>query len=195
MQKRLEFFFDVVSTYSYLAHTQLDTIAARTGAEIVWRPMLLGGVFKATGNTSPIENPRKAPYLLMDAHRWAKHYGVPFNMPASFPFNSVKPLRMILVAEKSGRGVAAAKAAFRLAWSEGKDIADEANLRAIAEAAGLDATAALAQIDEPSVKDALRANTDDAVRRGVFGAPAFFVGEELFWGNDRLHFVEAALRA
>lgn len=191
----LEFYFDLVSTYSYLASTQMDALAARTGATVVWKPFLLGAVFKATANQSPITNPTKAPHVLKDAMRWADYYGVPFVVPPTFPFNSIKALRLVLVADRQGKGTAAAKAAFQRAWGEGKDIGDEAELRVIAERAGLDPSAALAAIEEPAIKDALRKNTEDAVARGAFGAPSFFVGDELFWGNDRLMFVEKALKA
>jgi 2-hydroxychromene-2-carboxylate isomerase len=191
--KTLEFFYDFVSTYSYLASTQMDALAARTGAEIRWRPFLLGAVFKTTGNTSPINNPTKAPYVVLDATRWAEHYGVPLKVSQYFPFLSVKALRLAIVAEKSNRHVALAKLAFRAAWADEKDMNDVGVLRAIAADAGLDADRALAEIDAPDVKDALRKNTDEALARGVFGAPAFFVGDELFWGNDRLLFVEKAL--
>jgi 2-hydroxychromene-2-carboxylate isomerase len=112
-------------------------------------------------------------------------------MPSHFPLNTIKALRLVLVDEKQAE--ATALAAFRALWAEDRNIAEEPELRRIAEAGGLDATTALAAIEDVRVKDKLRANTDEAIARGAFGAPTLVVDEQLFWGNDRLHFVEAAL--
>lgn len=192
--RSLEFFFDLSSPYSYLAATQLPALAARAGAEIAWRPMVLHAVFKATGNDMPARVEAKARYMLADLERWAHHYGVPFRFSSHFPANTIKAMRLILVAGGEGRAGDAAIAAFRAMWVEDRDIAAPAELSAIARRVGLDPEAALAAIESPEVKDQLRANTDEAIRRGAFGAPAIMVGDELFWGNDRLHFVEEALR-
>jgi 2-hydroxychromene-2-carboxylate isomerase len=189
--KTVTFYFDIVSSYSYLAQTQLDALTRKTGATIEWKPFLLGGVFKATGNTSPVTLPAKAPYLLLDASRWAKHYGVPFHLPQHFPFNSIKILRAIIAAGEQGSALA--KAAFKAVWADGRDLTDDAELRRLATSVGLDADRVLQAIDTPEVKDRLRANTEEAVARGAFGAPSFFVGDELFFGNDRFQFIEAAL--
>jgi 2-hydroxychromene-2-carboxylate isomerase len=193
MAKRVDFFFDLSSPYSYMAATQLDGLAARTGAQVDWRPMVLGAVFKETGNRMPATVAAKASYMVQDLGRWARQYGVGFRMTSRFPVNAIRAMRLVLVAARAGQASAAALAAFRALWVDDRDITADAELRAIAATVGLAPDAALAAIEEPAIKDQLRANTDEAIRRGAFGAPALFVGEELFWGNDRLHHVEAAL--
>jgi 2-hydroxychromene-2-carboxylate isomerase len=190
--KKLDFFFDLSSPYSYLAATQLSTIAERTGATVAWRPMVLGAVFKTVGNEMPARVPHKARWMGNDLMRWAEHYGVPFRFSSHFPSNAIKAMRLILVDEK--KAAAVALAGFRAMWAEDRDITQDAELRRIAELGGLDPATALQAIENPEVKERLRANTDEAVARGAFGAPTMLVGDQLFWGNDRLHFVEAALK-
>jgi 2-hydroxychromene-2-carboxylate isomerase len=193
MMKRVDFFFDLSSPYSYLASTQLPSLCRRAGAELAYRPMVLHAVFQASGNTMPVRVPHKARWMGQDLLRWGRHYGVPFRMSSHFPVNAIKVMRLILV--DGARAQAVTDAAFAAMWAEDRNLADEAVLRDIAAAGGLDVDAAMRAIEEPAIKDRLRANTDEAIARGAFGAPAIFVGEELFWGNDRLHFVEAALSA
>lgn len=192
--KTVDFYFDLSSPYSYLAATQLGPVAARHGATIAWKPVVLAAVFKATGNTMPAACAAKAQHMLVDLARWAKRYDVPFTMSSHFPLNTIKPERLI-VAAGAARAGDLALALFQGMWADDRNIADEAVMRAIVEAQGLDANALLAAIETPAVKDGLRANTDEAIARGMFGAPAMYVGDELFWGNDRLDFVEDALRA
>lgn len=191
--RRVEFFYDLGSPYSYLAATQVAGLAARTGAEVVWRPMLLGGVFQSTGNVMPGANPYKARYMLKDLGRWAALYGVPLRMPSRFPMNTIKAMRLCLQAQAYGRQEALALRLYEDYWARDADLNDEATLRAALVAVGLPADELLAGCAKQEVKDGLRLQTEEAVRRGAFGAPAFFVGDDLFWGNDRLHFVEAAL--
>ena len=193
MAKHVDFFFDLSSPYSYLAATQIEAIAKKHGATLSWKPMVLAAVFKATGNTMPVTVAAKGPWMWKDLNRWAKQYGVGFNMTSRFPFNAIKPERLVIAADREGKAGAAALAAFRGLWIDDKDIASDSELRAIASSIGMDPDAAMKAIEEPAIKDQLRANTDEAVKRGAFGAPAIFVGDELFWGNDRLHHVEAAL--
>ncbi len=196
--KRIDFYFDLSSPYSYLAATQLEPLAARNHAQVIWKPMALGAIFKATGNVMPAACPPKATYMLADLSRWAAHYGVPFRFTSHFPINALRAMRLIVAA-----GLAAgadtghpglSKALFDAAWTEDRDLTNDATLRAVCEALGLPPDPLLAACDTPAVKDRLRAFGDEALARGVFGAPAIFVGDELFWGNDRLDFVEAALR-
>ncbi|MCU1281561.1 MAG: disulfide bond formation protein DsbA [bacterium] len=189
--KKVEFFFDLSSPYSYLAATQMKAIGERNGAEIVWRPMVLGAVFKAVGNEMPARVPHKARWMGQDLQHWADHHGVPWQFSSHFPLNAIKAMRLVLVDD--AKAAAVALAGFRAMWAEDRDITQDTELRRIAELGGLDPAAALQAIETPAVKDRLRANTDEAVTRGAFGAPTFFVANELFWGNDRLHFVEAAL--
>ena len=190
--KKLEFFFDLSSPYSYLAATQVQPLADKTGAELIWRPMVLGAVFKATGNEMPARIPGKARWMGNDLQRWAEHYGVPFRFSSHFPANTIKAMRLVLVDEAKAGAVA--MAGFRAMWADDRDLTDDGVLRSVAEMGGLDPAAAMQAIETPAIKDKLRANTDEAVARGAFGAPTMLVGDELFWGNDRLHFVEAALR-
>lgn len=193
--KTLEFFFDLSSPYSYLAATQVEAVCERAGARLFWKPMLLGAVFKAVSNTMPAAVIPKAQYMLKDLTRWAAHYGVPFRMSSRFPVNALKAMRLIVAAEASEKNAALALALFRAVWVDDRDVTAEDELRAIAGEVGLDGGPLLAAIETQEVKDKLRAYTDQAIARGVFGAPALIVGSELFWGNDRLHFVEEALRS
>ena len=192
--KNIDFFFDLSSPYSYLAATQLPSVAERAGAQIRWLPFVLGAVFKAAGNVMPAASPPKARYMLDDLTRWADEYGVPFRMNTRFPVNALKAMRLVVAAEAEDRAADVAQTAFRALWVDDRDVTAPEELRAIAVASRLDAERALVAIESAAIKERLRAYTDDAIRRGAFGAPSFFVGEQLFWGNDRLHQVEAALR-
>jgi 2-hydroxychromene-2-carboxylate isomerase len=193
MVRSVEFFFDVGSPYSYLAATRMDALLARTGAQVVWRPFLLGGLFKAVGNTMPAQLAAKARYMLADLMRWAREYDVPFQFSSRFPQNSLRAMRAATFAADRERASPFALALFRAYWVEDRDITADATLTAAATTAGLDGGELLAGCELPAVKDALRAATEEAARRGAFGAPTFFVGEQMFWGNDRLSFVEQAL--
>lgn len=187
-----EFLFDLGSSYSYLASTQLPALAQRTGATVVLRPMVLGGIFKAISGAQLPPAPRLA-WMRLDLQRWADRYGIPLEFPASFPARTILGLRTILAAGEGG-DARAMHALFAAFWGQGKDIGDPAVVKAALDGAGLDGAALIARAEEPAIKDALRANTEQALARGVFGAPTFFVGDQFFWGNDRLDFVEAALR-
>lgn len=195
MPHTLEFYWDFSSPYAYLGSTQAKAVAERTSATLVYRPMLLGAVFKAVGqNTIPMEtfSPAKKAYGLRDMHDWADYWGVPFQFNTTFPLNSVKALRCYLALPES-RQDAFREATFRAAWAEGRDIGDEAVLR---ELIGADADAIFEQTQAPAIKQALFAATDRAVAVGAFGAPTWVVdGEKLFFGQDRLPLVERALRA
>jgi 2-hydroxychromene-2-carboxylate isomerase len=186
---KLELFFDLSSPYSYLAATQVEALAARTKAELAWRPMVLHAVHKATGNDMPARVAAKALWMWRDLNRWAEQYGVPFKMSSHFPANTVNAMRLVLVADEQGKAGTVALACFRAMWVDDRSLADEEVLRQIAAPYGID----LAAIARQEIKDRLRANTDEAIARGAFGAPVLFVGDELFWGNDRLHHVEKAL--
>ena len=193
MATELEFFFDYGSPFSYLADTQLKGLAQRTGAIVVYRPMLLGGVFKETGNTSPIAIEAKRKYAMADLQRWANHYGVPAPGNPHFPINTIRLMRGSIAAERAGVFAAYHRAIFDAFWREGLNLGDAADVRGTLQRAGLDAERIGAMSEEHAVKDGLRVATETAVARGAFGAPTFFVGEQMFWGNDRLMFVEHAL--
>ena len=194
MSRRLEFFFDYVSPYSYLASSQLPALGERTGAELVYRPFFLGGVMNETGNRPPATVPSKGAYMLTDLARWAARYGLPFQMNPHFPTNTLLALRGALVLLAGEGFVPYHQAMFRAMWSEGANVGDPAVLGAIVAKLGLDPSAFLARASEPAQKEALKANTAEAVARGAFGAPTFFVGEQMFFGNDRFAFIEEALR-
>lgn len=195
MSKTVEFFFDVGSPTAYLAWTQLPKLCAETGATLVYRPMLLGGVFQASGNVSPAAVPLKGNYMTADIGRFAKRYGVPFIHNPFFPINTLVLMRGAVGVQLRlpERFDAYLKAVFSALWVDQKNLGDPAVLMATLAAAGFDPAAMQALVAEPAVKDALRANTEAAVARGVFGAPTMFVGETMFFGQDRLDFVREAL--
>jgi len=190
MSRKLEFFYDYVSPYSYMANSQLDTLG---DVDVVFRPMFLGGVMKATGNRPPGMLPPRLRYLTRDLDRWARHYGIPFRNNSIFPQNTLAALRLALVAQRQGCFEQVHQRLFDAMFIHDRDLSDLTVLRDIAVAAGLDADALLAALEEPDIKAALKANTEEAVTRGAFGAPTMFVGDEMFFGNDRLPFVKAAL--
>jgi 2-hydroxychromene-2-carboxylate isomerase len=194
--REIELFFDIGSSYSYLAATQMAGVTARTGVAVRWRPFLLGGVFKATGNEMPARIPAKARWMIGDMMLWAHHYGIPFKTPSRFPLITLRTQRALTAASRlAGQAAlpAFALALFRAYWAEDQDVTTDAVIAAAATTSGLDANAVIAAIDAPETKDELRATTEEAVRRGAFGAPAMFVGETLFWGNDRIPLLEQFL--
>ena len=197
---RVEFFHDAVSPYSYLAYGRVNQMCEEHGAELVLRPMLLGAVHKAVGLQAPIEIKSKGRYQVRDIHRWAEHYGLPMKFPDSFPFRTLKTMRAAVVLEGDGDLEQFTREAFNLYWEEGGapkgfEAADEDGpLREVSRRIGRDPEEVLERASSGEAKEALKSATAEAIERGVFGAPAFFVGDEMFWGNDRLHFVEAALK-
>ena len=180
----IEFFFDVGSPYSYFAATRIDAIGHRAGLPVRWRPFLLGGVFRSVGNHPPAMLPARAPYLFKDLQRWADHHEEPFAFPSTFPMNTLLAMRALTAVPEAGRAEAAL-ALFRAYWADNQDLTrPEVIARMLGEAPVVAAVS-------PDIKAQLRATTDEAVERGAFGAPTVFIGEEMFFGNDRLHFVEA----
>jgi 2-hydroxychromene-2-carboxylate isomerase len=193
--KTIEFFFDFGSPTTYLAHTQLPRIARDAGAHLLYRPMLLGGVFKATGNASPVAIPAKGRWMGADIARWAQRYGVPYAFNPHFPINTLTLMRgatglQMHEPQAFGRYV---DAVFKALWVDGLNLGDAAVLGATLAGAGFDPVSFTAQVNDPEVKARLIATTDEAVARGVFGAPTCFVGEHMFFGQDRLDFVREAL--
>ena len=193
MSKQVEFFFDVGSPASYLAWTQIRQLAERQGAEVVFQPMLLGGVFKATGNSSPATVPAKGNYTRVDFQRFARRYGVPFAHNPFFPINTMQLMRGAAAYLGTEQFLPYMETVFQAMWVDGKDMG---NLEVVAEVLGgkgFDLAQLMQKINDPEVKDRLRQITEQAIERGVFGAPTFFVGDEMFFGQDRLDFVEEAL--
>jgi 2-hydroxychromene-2-carboxylate isomerase len=189
----LEIYWDFSSPFAYLGSTQAEAVAKRHGAELVWRPMLLGGVFRAIGQADvPLFtwSDAKKKYYYDDMHRWAAYWGVPFKFPTNFPTNSLKAMRVYL-ALPEGRRADYRTRTFHAYWAEDRNIGDDAVLR---ELIGQDADAVMARTQDPAVKKALIDATEHAVKAGVFGAPTWVVdGKELFWGQDRLPLVEREL--
>ncbi|QCB46171.1 2-hydroxychromene-2-carboxylate isomerase [Hydrogenophaga sp. PAMC20947] len=195
--KAVEFFFDVGSPTAYLAWTQLPAIAKEAGANIVWRPMLLGGVFKATGNQSPVTVPAKGQWMGSDLPRWAQRYLVPFQSNPFFPINTLALMRGATGVQmrQPERLNDYLRAVFKAMWAKPVNMGDPDIMATTLAGAGFDAATVSALINDPEVKAQLVATTDEAVRRGVFGAPSFFVGDEMFFGQDRLDFVRDALNS
>jgi 2-hydroxychromene-2-carboxylate isomerase len=196
MTRAVEFYFDVGSPAAYLAWTQLPKIAQQADWEIEYRPFLLGGVFQATGNRSPMEVPAKGQYLQDDLQRFARRYGVPFRHNPHFPINTLTLMRgaLGLQMREPQRMVPYVDAVYRAIWVDGKDMNDPATVAGVLQQAGFAPDKLLALAQDPAVKDQLKVVTQEAVARGVFGAPTFFVGDQMFWGQDRLDFVKEALQ-
>ena len=195
--KTIEFFFDFGSPTTYLAYTQLPRIAAEAGAQLAYRPMLLGGVFKATGNASPVSVPAKGRWMGGDIARWAQRYGVPFQFNPHFPINTLTLMRgavglQMRQPEVFDRYTAAV---FDAMWVAPRNLGDADEQAALLARAGLQVDAFMALVGDAEVKARLVAHTEEAVSRGVFGAPTCFVGEQMFFGQDRLDFVREALQA
>ena len=195
MTKRVEFFFDVGSPTTYLAWTQLPKLCADASAELVYRPMLLGGVFQATGNASPAAVPAKGHYMNADMARFARRYGVQLAMNPFFPINTLTLMRGAAGAQLKApaRFDAYLRAVFHAMWVEPQNLNDPATAAKALAAAGFDPAEVMGWAVDAEVKSALRATTEEAVGRGVFGAPTVFVGTEMFFGQDRLDFVREAL--
>ena len=194
MARTLEFYYDYGSPYSYLADTQVEAIAKRAGAALLRKPMLLGGVFKATGNASPMAVELKSKWSSFDLPMWAKHYGVPFKRNPFFPVNTLALMRGAAAAQIDGTFERYHPAVYKAMWVDGRNLNDMAEVATVLSEAGLDARKIGNRIQEQDVKDRLKATTDEAVSRGVFGAPTSFVDDMMFFGNDRLPFVEMALK-
>jgi 2-hydroxychromene-2-carboxylate isomerase len=200
LRQVIEFFFDVSSPWTYLAFHNIQPMAAELGASIVWRPILVGGVFNSinpsvyASRDRPV--PEKARYQLKDMQDWAREAGLKIKMPPTvFPVNSVKAMRGCIVLEPQGKLVAFARAAFEAYWGDDQDISQDAALEAVCARAGVDPAPFFTAIADQAVKDQLKANTDELMRRGGFGSPTMFVdGADMYFGNDRLPLVGAALR-
>ena len=191
MGKQIEFWFDFGSPASYLAWFQLPKIAAARGATIDWRPMLLGGVFQAAGNRSPAEIPSKGKWMLEDLPRWAQRYGAPYVRNPYFPINTLTLMRGAVGMQMRGGGefLKYIAAIFPAVWEKERNLGDPAVVAAVLEEAGFDPAAFQAMVADPAVKDKLKAVTQEAIERGVFGAPTIFIDGRMHFGQDRLDFV------
>ncbi len=184
---KVAFWFEFASTYSYLSAMRLPEIAARRGIEIAWRPFLLGPIFTAQGLTSSPFNiyPVKGRYMWRDMARRTDALGLPFQKPAPFPQNGLLAARVATAALPGDAAIRFCQTVYQAEFAKGHDISDPNTITACIQEAGLDAEI-IDRAQSDTVKDALRATTADAQSRGVFGAPSFTVGDELFWGDDRL---------
>ncbi|MHC8338353.1 2-hydroxychromene-2-carboxylate isomerase [Pseudomonas sp. HLT2-19-2] len=195
MSKTVEFYFDLGSPATYLAYTQLPKICEQTDSQLIYKPMLLGGVFKATGNASPAAIPAKGRYMFQDLDRYAKRYGVPLKFNPHFPINTLMLMRAItgMQLRHPERFQAFIDCLFHALWVEGRDLVDPATVATVLTQSGFDPNEVLALTADEEVKATLKDNTETAVQRGVFGAPSMFVDNQLFFGQDRLDFVLEAL--
>ena len=196
--KTLEFFYDVGSPWTYLAFSKIEALAVAHVALLSFRPILVGGVFNAVNDDvyrmRAQPNPRKARYHAKDLQDWARLYRLVIRWPSVFPLNSVKAMRAALAAEEKDRLVPWSRACFEAYWGRGEDLSQDAVLEPLAVRVGLDPAWLLARIEKPELKQKLRANTDELVARGGFGSPTLFVNQtDMYFGNDRLPLVEAAL--
>lgn len=195
----VEFFYDYSSPWTYLAFTRIEGICQKYGATLLWRPILVGGIFN-TVNPSVYEFrergvPAKAKYAAKDLQDWARYYGVTIKNPTVFPVNSVKALRGAFVAlEHPKTFMPYSSRVFEAYWGEDRDISRDEVLRSIVEEVGLDPQEYFDKIHRQDYKDRLRASTDEVIARGGFGTPTIFVNGSMFFGNDRLVLVEEELR-
>lgn len=194
----LEVFFDCSSPWTYLAFTRIHPMLVRTHAGIVWKPILVGGVFNAV-NPEVYErranpDPRKASYYEKDLQDWARLCKIRIGKPPVFPVRAVAAMRCVLAAQEKGALVEFARAVFETYWGALEDISQPSVLTAICERVGLDPREIIARSETPEIKDQLRRNTEELIARGGFGSPTMFVdGDDMYFGNDRLPLVEAAL--
>lgn len=193
MSDTLEFFFDYVSPMSYFAFHRIKGVQARTGCEVAYRPMLLSTVMKETGNRPPGMISSKGDFYKSDFKRHAKRYGIPFNYNPDFPLNTFIPLTMTVGLSGSEDQQRFMQVCFFHMWAEPKNLADESVLDGIFQQEGFDADHLKSLAANTDHRKTLKANTHEALERGVFGAPTFFVGDELYFGQDRLDFVEDAV--
>ncbi|MCG8590255.1 MAG: 2-hydroxychromene-2-carboxylate isomerase [Proteobacteria bacterium] len=197
--KRLEFFFDCSSPWTYLAFHRIEALASETAAQLEWRPILVGGVFNAVNPSvyQQRENPPPAPkarYYAKDLKDWARSYGLEIGSPAVFPVNSVKAMRGCFVALEHDCIAPYARAVFETYWGDGQDISQDEVLRAVVARVKLPESEFFERIGSPELKAKLRQNTEELIERGGFGSPTLFVGgDDMYFGNDRLPLVRAAL--
>jgi len=193
---RLEFWYEFASTYSYLSAMRIEALASAAGVTLVWKPLLLGPIFRAQGwDTSPFNiYPAKGRYMVRDLERLAASRGLPFSMPSPFPQNSLLAARLALIGHEEGWGPAFARAVFTAEFGHGASISDRRVLGPILQGLGLDPERLFSRTEEAATKQRLRQQTEEAQELGIFGAPSFLAGGDLFWGDDRLeHAMAGAL--
>ncbi len=193
MSKSVEFLFDYGSPTSYLAYHMIKGASDRTGANVEYVPILLGGIFKSSGGVSPMEIPAKRTWMEKDLQRVADLQGIPFKMNPNFPMNTLPVMRGAVVAQLDGQFLKYSDAIFAAFWKDGEKMDDPGTIVRVLETAGLDARHYFSRTQDDDVKEALKSTTGKALERGVFGAPTFFVNGVMHFGQDRLDFVERDL--
>jgi len=185
---KVEFWFEFASTYSYPAAMRIETLAAKQDVQLVWRPFLLGPIFQQQGWTDSPFNlyPVKGRYMWRDMERICAGMDIPLRKPTAFPRNGLLAARIACAHSEEAWAPSFVRAVYRANFTEDAEISDPAVIERCLTTLGLDATAILAAAQTPAAKDKLKAQTAEAMTRGIFGAPSFVVGDELFWGNDRL---------
>lgn len=196
MKKSVDFYYDFVSSASYLAYKRLPAMIKAAGGHIVWKPMLLGGVFKAVGNSSPAAIAAKGKWLFDDMKRTADKHGFAFAVNPAFPLNTVMALRGAIATERIDPALLPRymETMFDAAWANGDDLSKPEVVMELLEKADMPAGEIANMAQDQAIKDELRANTEEAVARGTFGAPTFFVNGEMHWGQDRIDAVMEALQ-
>ena len=196
MSHTVEFFFDFASPYAYMGSEMVEDVCKRTGAELQWMPMVLGGVFQARGHTAPLDKPWRQQYMAGDLKGLSEAHKIPYKPRTQFIFKPILALRAALQVPQGAQRAKAVHAMFRGVWAQDLDLGDPVVLAKLLTDAGFDGKALVEGTNAQPVKDELKNNTDQAVARGVFGAPTMFLdGKRMFWGHDRLPLLEHYLNA
>jgi len=190
LKKKLEFFYDYVSPYSYLANSQIPKFQE---VEVLYRPIFLGAVMQATKNSPPGNIPEKGKYLISDIQLWAKHYGIPYQTNPIFPQNTLKALRLAIVARRFNCFEEIHQSLFHAMFVDNKDLSRSEVLVDLIKTNHFDHIQLIEDISNQDIKDELKNNTEEAISRGAFGVPTFFLDGEMFFGNDRIQFIEKIL--
>ena len=192
MSDPIEFYFDFSSPYGYLASERIDAIAARHDRDVTWRPYLMGVAMKVSGSSPVVNRPMLGEYSRRDMQRSARRLQVPFRFPEPFPIATIAACRAVYWMERADADGAKplAEALYRAYFVDGRNISEPGVVADVAVESGADRDLLLAGIQEPAIKDRLKEVTNDAVERGIFGSPFFMVGDEPFWGHDRMDEVD-----
>jgi 2-hydroxychromene-2-carboxylate isomerase len=193
MSDRIDFYFDYGSPTSYLAYKQLPGVIMRTGVEVDHRPILLGGVYQATSNHSPLDLPLKRKWMEGDMQFFAERYGVPFAPNPYFPINTLVLMRGAVYAQQEGFLDQYSDAVFHAMWGSPENMNEPAVIAKVLQSADLNVQKIVAATQDPAIKEQLKSNTQEAIDRGAFGAPIIFIGDRMFFGQDRVQYVEEIL--
>ena len=195
MVKNIEFYFDFGSPTAYLAYTQLQLIAERQKTNLIYCPVLLGGIFKATGNNPPASVPAKGMYMMVDLQRYADKYKVPYKRNPHFPVNTLSLMRGAVSYQEDGDFLKYVNVIFQNMWVDPKNLNDHEVLKKVLMENNFDINDFIKRISDQNIKNKLISNTENAVKKGAFGAPTIFIGDEMFFGQDRMEFVENSINS